>query len=245
MVAGTRPLDFGNNRYEEGFVWSADGGFRGIHARSQPESHSGLREGEWFEDAAPDFAPVPTGDAVLGFLIGTELWREDEATPLSARKRRCFGRPAAAIVGGFGGLARGRSGRGDRGRPSASLRFARTRERRAPRGHSILAANSSRPPTPRTPSSLSSWIWGVPEPPRLVVDETSERDYCGGCGGFACGEFDGADEGGGGGDEGASTAGGVWGGLDGGRSCCCSHAERVRLNNTRAMPPEHVCEWFI
>jgi len=80
MVVGTRPLDFGNNRYEEGFVWSAHDGFRGIHARSQAESRSGMREGEWFEDAAPDFVPVPTGDAVLGFLIGSELWRADEAT---------------------------------------------------------------------------------------------------------------------------------------------------------------------
>src|SRR5437868_668143 len=35
IVVASRPVDFGNERYNEGFAWTAADGIRGIHAKSR------------------------------------------------------------------------------------------------------------------------------------------------------------------------------------------------------------------
>lgn len=55
LVLGSRPIDFGNERYDEGFAWDAEFGIRSICAR-------GTRE----------FMPVDVGGVSVGLLLGEE-----------------------------------------------------------------------------------------------------------------------------------------------------------------------------
>jgi N-carbamoylputrescine amidase len=72
VVAGSRPIDFGNERYDEGFVWDAEYGIRSVHAR-----------------ASHDFVPLEVHGVDIGFLIGPEL---------GARGERPYGRGQVDIV---------------------------------------------------------------------------------------------------------------------------------------------------
>jgi hypothetical protein len=56
LVAGSRPIDFGNERYDEGFVWDAESGIRSVHAQ-----------------ASHDFIPLETHGIDIGFMIGSEV----------------------------------------------------------------------------------------------------------------------------------------------------------------------------
>jgi predicted amidohydrolase len=72
VVAGSRPIDFGNERYDEGFVWDAEYGIRSVHAR-----------------ASHDFVPLEVHGVDIGFMIGPEG---------SAQGARAYGRGEVDIV---------------------------------------------------------------------------------------------------------------------------------------------------
>jgi N-carbamoylputrescine amidase len=55
IVAGSRPIDFGNERYDEGFVWDAEDGIRSVHAK-----------------ASHDFVPLEVHGVDIGFMIDSE-----------------------------------------------------------------------------------------------------------------------------------------------------------------------------
>jgi N-carbamoylputrescine amidase len=57
LVLGSRPIDFGNERYDEGFAWDAEFGIRSIHARG-----------------AQECMPVDVGGVSIGLLIGEDDW---------------------------------------------------------------------------------------------------------------------------------------------------------------------------
>jgi N-carbamoylputrescine amidase len=79
IVAGTRPVNFGSERYNEAFIWSEAMGMRGVHAKSQLKNDKGCWERTWYQSAAaPDFEPIEVGNLTLGFLIGPELAADDE-----------------------------------------------------------------------------------------------------------------------------------------------------------------------
>jgi N-carbamoylputrescine amidase len=60
LVLGSRPIDFGNERYDEGFAWDPEFGIRSIHARGTQE-----------------FMPLEVGGVSVGLLIGDEVWRDE------------------------------------------------------------------------------------------------------------------------------------------------------------------------
>jgi len=118
-VLGTRPVDFGNERYNEGFVWEAATGSRAAHTKSYLPNEEGAWEVTWFHAAEPEFTPAHVGDAHVGFLISTELWAMEQArlygsegahviaTPritsgASREKWLAAGRTAAVLAGAFG-----------------------------------------------------------------------------------------------------------------------------------------------
>jgi predicted amidohydrolase len=79
VVATSRPMHCGNQRYNEAFLWDCKLGSCAVHAKSLlPEEH-GAWEATWYDRAAPDFAPAQVGRANVGFLIGTELWMMNQA----------------------------------------------------------------------------------------------------------------------------------------------------------------------
>jgi N-carbamoylputrescine amidase len=55
LVLGSMPVAFGNERYNEGFVWSAETGFHSVHAQ-----------------ASRDFVPLEVDGVDIGFMIGPE-----------------------------------------------------------------------------------------------------------------------------------------------------------------------------
>jgi N-carbamoylputrescine amidase len=83
VVAATRPIDFGNQRYNAGFVWDAELGDRAVHAKAFLPDEEGVWEASWYHRAAPEFQPleleIAAAEVNLGFLICTELWAMDEA----------------------------------------------------------------------------------------------------------------------------------------------------------------------
>jgi N-carbamoylputrescine amidase len=119
VVATTRPIDFGNERYNEAYVWDEVDGSRGAHAKAYLPDEEGVWEASWYNRATPDFTPVEIRGVDVGFLICTELWRMEQArlyglegtqlllTPrLTAAatldKWLAAGRVAAVLAGAFG-----------------------------------------------------------------------------------------------------------------------------------------------
>jgi len=78
-VLGSRPIDFGNERCNAGFVWEEDTDLRGVHRKDCLPNQECLWEASWFHLAIPDFVPVRVGDVNIGFLIGAELWMMEQA----------------------------------------------------------------------------------------------------------------------------------------------------------------------
>jgi N-carbamoylputrescine amidase len=72
LVAGSRPIDFGNERYDEGFVWDAESGMRSVHAK-----------------ASHDFVPLEVQGVDIGFMIDSEAW---------ARGERAYGRGVVDVI---------------------------------------------------------------------------------------------------------------------------------------------------
>jgi N-carbamoylputrescine amidase len=74
VVAGARPTDVGEGRYNEAFIWDSELGSCPVHAKALLPEENGVWEAAWYQPAAPEFTPVQLREANLGFLIGTELW---------------------------------------------------------------------------------------------------------------------------------------------------------------------------
>lgn len=72
LVLWSRPIDFGNERYDEGFVWAADTGSRSVHAC-----------------ATHDFVPLEVDGVDIGFMIGSEV---------AARGERPYGRGEVDVI---------------------------------------------------------------------------------------------------------------------------------------------------
>jgi predicted amidohydrolase len=72
-VAGSRPIDFGNERYNEGFLWDPAHGLLSVHAKSCADPGRRDTESVWYRSATPDFVPMEFNGVGMGFLIGAEL----------------------------------------------------------------------------------------------------------------------------------------------------------------------------
>jgi N-carbamoylputrescine amidase len=80
FVLASRPIDFGNERCNEGFVWDAAHGVRSVHAKAHLRDAPGAHEGSWYHSATPEFTPLDLEDVRIGFLMGAELSDADAAT---------------------------------------------------------------------------------------------------------------------------------------------------------------------
>lgn len=118
VVLGTRPVDFGNERYDTAFVWEAATGYRAAHANAFLSNEESAWEATWCHPAFPEFTPAQTGAACIGSLICTELWAMEQArmhgdegahllvTPRLTRSATlemwlAAGRVAAVLAGAF------------------------------------------------------------------------------------------------------------------------------------------------
>ncbi|MET0988487.1 MAG: nitrilase-related carbon-nitrogen hydrolase [Steroidobacteraceae bacterium] len=78
-VLSSRPIDFGNERWDEGYVWDAEHGVRSVHAKSQFRNEKGAWETMWCRSSFPEFVPLDLdGNLVVGFLMGAEFCGAEE-----------------------------------------------------------------------------------------------------------------------------------------------------------------------
>lgn len=89
-VAGSRPVIQAGRRYNEGFVWSAETGYRAIHTKYYLPDEEGFWEASWYERGDGNFEMVDIGPIGVGFLICTEQWFSEHA--------RAYGKKGAHIV---------------------------------------------------------------------------------------------------------------------------------------------------
>lgn len=122
-VAASRPVTRHGRRYNEGFLWSATGGYRAVHDKVYLPDEPGFWEASWYGRGEERFepAPLPAGgeeEMAAGFLICTELWFMEKAraygqagtqlllTPRATEQRTvdkwlAGGRVAAVIAGAY------------------------------------------------------------------------------------------------------------------------------------------------
>lgn len=74
VVLGARPVQYGAQRLNEGFLWSAAEGYRAAHHKYYLPDEAGYWEASWYERGDGSFSPVTAGGVSIGFLICTELW---------------------------------------------------------------------------------------------------------------------------------------------------------------------------
>ncbi len=89
-VAGTRPRVLDGRRVNEAFVWTRDGGMRGVHTKQYFPEEEGFYEARWFEGGPRHFATADAGGLQVGFLICTELMFNEHA--------RHYGRAGADVL---------------------------------------------------------------------------------------------------------------------------------------------------
>ena len=74
IVLGTRPVNRGNQRLNEGFVWEEESGYRVAHYKYYLPNEQDAWEASWFSQGEGNFTPLQCGAARIGFQICTELW---------------------------------------------------------------------------------------------------------------------------------------------------------------------------
>jgi N-carbamoylputrescine amidase len=110
VIAASRPFDFGNERYNAGFLWDADYGSRAVHAKDFLPNEEGGWEASWYNSATPEFSPFLLGFVSVGFLFCTELWATDEARLYGEEGVHLLLTPRATAAAAFDKwLARGRA----------------------------------------------------------------------------------------------------------------------------------------
>lgn len=95
VILGSRPIDFGNERYDEAFIWESELGLRSVHAKVRVVGQVS-REWAWYQEATPDFTPIEVHGVCVGFLIGSEAWALDEAARYGQENVHLLAMPRSA-----------------------------------------------------------------------------------------------------------------------------------------------------
>ena len=117
VVLATRPVDRGERRHNEGFVWSRRGGAEGKHLKNYLPNEPGYYEARWYQRGGKPFKPFEVSGWKAGFLICSDLWSMPDArsygkrgvelivaprcTGLNVDKWLAGGRTAAVVAGAY------------------------------------------------------------------------------------------------------------------------------------------------
>lgn len=97
VVLGTRPVIRDGRRLNEGFVWEAGGGLRGIHDKVYLPDEEGFWEASWYERGEKSFELAHLDSARVGFLICTEMWFTDHARAYAREGVEILAAPRATM----------------------------------------------------------------------------------------------------------------------------------------------------
>lgn len=125
-VTGSRPVWDAGARFNEAFVWTADGGYLAVHRKHYLPDEPGFWEATWYQRGDGTFITAPAGDTSLGFLVCTEIWFTEHArsyarqgaglvlcpraTEITSADKWIAGGRAAAVMGGAFCLSSNRTG---------------------------------------------------------------------------------------------------------------------------------------
>lgn len=79
LVLGTRPVNCGDQRLNEGFCWTQAEGYQVAHYKYYLPNEPGFWEASWYSRGDGSFTPVQCREALVGFEICTELWAFERA----------------------------------------------------------------------------------------------------------------------------------------------------------------------
>lgn len=132
VVLGTRPVESGDRRLNEAFVWDAGQGYRPVHHKHYLPDEEGFWEASWYGRGRREFAAADTKAGRVAFLVCTEMWFTahaidyaragvqflacPRASPGSSTEKWKAGGVAGAVVSGAYCLASNRGGPGPDGR---------------------------------------------------------------------------------------------------------------------------------
>jgi len=126
-VCGSRPIDKQGKRLNEAFIWNKGKGIRPAHTKFYLPDEEGYWEASWYDRGDGNFMPIRAGEAMMGFLICTDIWFFQHsraygkkgvhlilcprATPPGTRDKWLAGGQAAAVVSGAFALSSNRISR--------------------------------------------------------------------------------------------------------------------------------------
>jgi N-carbamoylputrescine amidase len=90
IVAGSRPMEAGGLRTNQGFLWTDEKGVEDVHSKQYFPDEPGYYEARWFHPGDRHFRIASAGSLRCGFLICTELMFNERA--------RQYGRSGAHII---------------------------------------------------------------------------------------------------------------------------------------------------
>ncbi len=73
-VLGSRPVNSGGRRLNQGFMWTADAGAKGVHLKSYLPDEGGYYEASWYHRGDRAFTPFRATKAKAGFMICSDIW---------------------------------------------------------------------------------------------------------------------------------------------------------------------------
>ncbi len=73
VVLGSRPVERGGKRLNEGFVWSRKG-IRGVHFKRYLPDEPGYYESRWYDHGEKPFKPFAEKGWKAGFMICSDMW---------------------------------------------------------------------------------------------------------------------------------------------------------------------------
>jgi N-carbamoylputrescine amidase len=89
-VLSSRPVTRQNRRFNEGFAWSPDEGYRVIHDKCYLPDEAAYWEAHWYEPGDGSFETADVQGAKVGMMICTDLWSLGHAEQ--------YGRDGAQII---------------------------------------------------------------------------------------------------------------------------------------------------
>jgi N-carbamoylputrescine amidase len=95
VVLGSRPVNRGDRRLNEAYVWSAETGFRPAHAKAYLPDEDGYWEASWYQTGNGEFNPVEVRGMLIGFMICTDLWFFEHARAFGKQKVQLIACPRA------------------------------------------------------------------------------------------------------------------------------------------------------
>ncbi len=95
LVVGTRPVHIEGRPFNQGYIWSADGGVVPLRRKLLLPAEPGSWEAHWFDRGDPTFPVFRAGALSFGLNICTELWALETYAEYAAREVQLILSPRA------------------------------------------------------------------------------------------------------------------------------------------------------